>query len=256
MELRGENMDAGKVSAEVNMEENMEDKILEGPEAIGICIDEEMGTGIVEAISNYQLAEFAKEYEKLMLVYENGIKQIVTKFEILNNEYKAMGDRNPIESIKSRLKSPKSIYVKLRRKGLPVTARTLSENLSDIAGVRVICSYISDIYNLRDMLLCHKDIRLIREKDYIKNPKSNGYRSLHLIVETTLCMSDGEYPVKVEIQLRTIAMDFWASLEHEIRYKSSDDIPEMIQDDLHECAEIIAMTDRRMERIRKQVDML
>ena len=209
-----------------------------------------------EQYREYQLLDFAKEYSRLMLLYESGIRQIVTKFEILNNEYKAVGVRNPIESIKSRLKTPNSISAKLRRKELPLTASSIRENIHDVAGVRIICSYVSDIYALRDMLLCNKDVRLIREKDYIKNPKPNGYRSLHLVVETMLCMSSGDYPVRVEIQFRTIAMDFWASLEHEIRYKSSDSIPQNVQEDLTECAEIIALTDKRMERIRKQVDNL
>lgn len=211
---------------------------------------------VTELVTQYKLMDMAKEFQHLMLVYDNGLKQIVTKFEILSNEYKTIGDRNPIESIESRLKSPESIYKKMQKKGLPITAKTLQENLHDIAGVRVICSYISDIYTLRDMLLCHSDIKLIKEKDYIKNPKPNGYRSLHLVIETTICMSNGEFPVQVEIQLRTMAMDFWASLEHEIRYKSTNQIPPEIQEDLLECAETIAMTDRRMERIRKQVDRI
>lgn len=207
-------------------------------------------------VNSQQMSDFVKNYRQLMMIYENGIKQIVTKFEIINNEYRASGDRNPIETIKSRLKAPESIYAKLARKGLPATAKNVQENLFDIAGVRVICSYISDIYMLRDMLLCHKDIRLLREKDYIKNPKPNGYQSLHLVVECILYMAGREYPVNVEIQLRTNAMDCWASLEHELRYKAEQEIPEYISQDLVECAEIISLVDRRMERIYHQIETL
>ena len=203
-----------------------------------------------------QMVDFAKTYRQMMLIYESGIKQIVTKFEILNNEYRAIGNRNPIESIQSRLKTPESIYAKLAKKGVPVTAQNVREHLFDVAGVRVICSYVSDIYTLRDMLLCHKDIQLVREKDYISCPKPNGYRSLHLVVQCMLCMADQEYPVNVEIQLRTIAMDFWASLEHELRYKAGKKMPDDISQDLLECAEIISLTDRRMERIYHRIETL
>lgn len=198
--------------------------------------------------------DMAKEYKKMMLIYDSGIKKITTKFEILNNESHSYGNHNPIKSIQSRLKSPESITAKLNRKGLPITVSSIQANLHDVAGIRVICSYISDIYALRDMLLCQKDVRLLIEKDYIKSPKPNGYRSLHLVVETDLYLAHGEFPVQVEIQFRTIAMDFWASLEHEIHYKSTNDIPTELQQDLLECAEIISLTDRRMERIRKQAE--
>mgnify|MGYP004471175045 CR=1 FL=1 len=214
----------------------------------------QMGALVAVTENKNTLIDLAKEYEQLMLVYENGAKLIETKFQMLSNEFKAMGDRNPIESIKSRIKSPKSLYAKMKKKGLSVTAQNMRDNIFDIAGVRVICSYISDIYTLRDMLLCHKDIHLLYEKDYIKNPKPNGYRSLHLIVECLMPTASGEYPVCVEIQFRTIAMDFWASLEHEIRYKSKDEIPQDLCQDLCECAEIISLTDRRMERIHRQVE--
>ncbi|MDO4481363.1 MAG: GTP pyrophosphokinase family protein [Bacillota bacterium] len=200
-----------------------------------------------------QIIDFAKQYRQLMMIYESGIKQITTKLEILNEEYKVKGERTPIESIKSRVKSPESIAGKLERKGLEVSIPAISDNLYDVAGVRVICSYISDIYAVRDMLLAQADVKLIKEKDYIKNPKINGYRSLHLVVEIPVYLSSVVYPVKVEIQIRTIAMDFWASLEHNIRYKTIENIPEGVEQELYECAETIAETDRKMEEIAEKI---
>lgn len=200
-----------------------------------------------------QIIDFAKQYRQLMMIYESGIKQITTKLEILNEEYKVKGERTPIESIKSRVKSPESIAGKLERKGLEVSIPAISENLYDVAGVRVVCSYISDIYVVRDMLLAQADVELIKEKDYIRNPKINGYRSLHLVVEIPVYLSSIVYPVKVEIQIRTIAMDFWASLEHNIRYKTVESIPEGVEQELYECAETIAQTDRKMEEIARKI---
>lgn len=200
-----------------------------------------------------ELINFAKQYKQLMMVYESGIKQITTKLEILNKEYKVKGERNPIESVKSRLKSPESIAGKLERKGLDISIPSITENLNDIAGVRVICPYISDIYLVRDMLLAQADVRLISEKDYIENPKINGYRSLHIVVEIPVYLSSSVYPIKVEIQIRTIAMDFWASLEHQIRYKTSEHIPAGVEDELFECAQTIAQTDKKMEAIAQKI---
>ena len=200
-----------------------------------------------------QIIDFAKQYRQLMMIYESGIKQITTKLEILNEEYKVKGERTPIESIKSRVKSPESIAGKLERKGLEVSIPAISENLYDVAGVRVVCSYISDIYVVRDMLLAQADVELIKEKDYIRNPKINGYRSLHLVVEIPVYLSSIVYPVKVEIQIRTIAMDFWASLEHNIRYKTVESIPEGVEQELYECAETIAQTDKKMEEIARKI---
>ena len=203
-----------------------------------------------------QIIDFAKQYRQLMMIYESGIKQITTKLEILNEEYKVKGERTPIESIKSRVKSPESIAGKLERKGLEVSIPAISENLYDVAGVRVVCSYISDIYVVRDMLLAQADVELIKEKDYIRNPKINGYRSLHLIVEIPIFLAREKRFMRVEVQLRTIAMDFWASLEHKVRYKK--DIPqEQAQDiarQLQECAETVAQTDEKMLGIRRQIE--
>ena len=193
--------------------------------------------------------KMAFEFQQIMMVYESAIKQIETKLDILNKENKVSGRRNPIETVKSRVKSPQSIAGKLEKRNLPVTFDSMVDNLHDIAGVRVICPYISDIYSVRDMLLKQPDITLLEEKDYIKNPKESGYRSLHLVIEVPVYLSQATHNVKVEIQLRTIAMDFWACLEHELHYKTTTNVPESIRRELFRVAETIAMTDREMEEI-------
>lgn len=198
----------------------------------------------------------AFQYQQIMMIYESAIKQIETKLEILNKENKVMGRRNPIETVKSRVKSPESIAHKLEKKNLPVTFDSMMENLSDVAGVRVICPYISDIYTVRDILLKQPDIVLLEENDYIASPKKTGYRSLHLIIQTPIYLSHTSHDVKVEIQMRTIAMDFWASLEHELRYKTSSTIPESVRRELFRAAETIAMTDRQMEEIAIELQNL
>ena len=193
--------------------------------------------------------KMAFEFQQIMMVYESAIKQIETKLDILNKENKVSGRRNPIETVKSRVKTPQSIAGKLEKRHLPVTFESMVENLHDIAGVRVICPYISDIYSVRDMLLKQPDITLLEEKDYIKNPKESGYRSLHLVIQVPVYLSTTTHHVKVEIQLRTIAMDFWACLEHELHYKTTTNVPESIRRELFRVAETIAMTDREMEEI-------
>ena len=179
-----------------------------------------------------------------------------TKLDILNKENKVSRKRNPIETIKSRIKSPDSIAKKLEKKHLPVTFESMMTNLNDIAGVRVICPYISDIYSVREMLLKQPDITLIHESDYISEPKQSGYRSLHLVIEVPVYLSKTEHNVRVEIQLRTIAMDFWASLEHELHYKNDADVPDSIRRELFRVAETIAMTDREMEEIALELQAL
>ena len=200
--------------------------------------------------------KMAFEYQQIMMIYESAIKQIETKLDILNKENKVSGRRNPIETVKSRIKSPQSIAGKLEKRHLPVTFDSMIENLHDIAGVRVICPYISDIYSVRDMLLKQPDITLLEEKDYIKNPKESGYRSLHLVIEIPVYLSESTHNVKVEIQLRTIAMDFWASLEHELHYKTNTRVPESVRRELFRVAETIAMTDREMEEIAIELQNL
>ena len=194
---------------------------------------------------------YAQPYRELMSYYRCAMMEVETKFNVLNEELSLQYDRNPIETIKTRLKSPESIVEKLQRRGYPLTVESIEENLNDIAGVRVICSFPSDIYQLADALLKQDDIRLIERKDYIKNPKPNGYCSLHLIVETPIFLHDQKRLMRVEVQFRTISMDWWASLEHKIRYKK--DLPEMenVNRELFECAEISARLDARMEKLQR-----
>ena len=200
--------------------------------------------------------KMAFQFQQIMMIYESAIKQIETKLEILNKESSVNRTRNPISTVKSRIKSPESIAKKLEKKGLPVNFDSMMENLNDIAGVRVICPYISDIYSVRDMLLKQPDLTLIRQNDYIDKPKESGYRSLHLVMEIPVYLSKTEHNVRVEIQLRTIAMDFWASLEHQLRYKNSAKVPDSVRRELFRVAETIAMTDREMEEIAIELQAL
>ena len=195
------------------------------------------------------LRDYAMPYRELMAYYRCAMMEVETKFDVLNEELSLLYDRNPIESIKSRLKSPESIMDKAARKGVPLTVSAIEENLNDIAGIRVICSFPSDIYMLAEALLRQDDVTLVEKKDYIANPKPNGYRSLHLIVETPIFLEREKRPVKVEVQLRTISMDWWASLEHKIRYKKDVPDPAQIEKELFECAEMGAVLDERMEKI-------
>lgn len=196
-------------------------------------------------------------FKQLMSYYRCAIMEIETKFRVLDVQLSLNRENNPIESIKTRLKSPESIFEKLQRRNLPMTLSAIEENLNDIAGVRVICSFPEDIYSLADALLRQDDITLIERKDYIQNPKPNGYRSLHLIVEVPIFLRNETRRMRVEVQLRTIAMDFWASLEHKLRYKKgledSEDYQE-ISRQLKNCAEMSAMLDRLMENIRGQIE--
>lgn len=205
---------------------------------------------------NQEVYNKAIEFQQIIMLYEGAVKEITTKLEILNREYKVSGRRNPIETIKSRIKSPESIAGKLTKKNLPITFESMVENLDDIAGVRVICPYICDIYTIRDMLLKQPDIVKIEEKDYIKDPKESGYRSLHLVIEIPIYLSQSKKNVRVEIQLRTIAMDFWASLEHELRYKTTTTVNESIRRELRHAAQSIAMIDKEMEEIAVELQAL
>ena len=193
---------------------------------------------------------------ELMAYYRCAIMEVETKFNVLDEEFSLKYDRNPIESIKSRLKSPESLVRKLKNKNLPFSVEGIQENIKDVAGVRVICSFPEDIYMLADCLLSQDDITLIEKKDYIKEPKKSGYRSLHLIIEVPIFLKNGKKNIKVEVQLRTIAMDFWASLEHKLRYKKNinEDEIELLEKELIECSEISAALDRRMEEIRNRIE--
>ena len=195
----------------------------------------------------------ALEFQQLLMLYESGIKQITTKFEILEDEFESKHQRNPISTISSRIKDPLSIAEKLQRKGLDLTIDNMVNRLHDIAGIRVTCPFVSDVYHVMQMLLNQEDIKLIKMKDYIKEPKSNGYRSLHVIVKVGVYFSDQKREIPVEIQIRTIAMDFWASLEHKIYYKFEGHAPEYISHDLQECSKIVSELDERMLQLNEAI---
>lgn len=211
---------------------------------------------LVKQLSNSQIKnkvqDYTMPYRELMSYYRCAMMEVETKFNVLNEELSLMYDRNPIESVKSRLKSPESIVDKAVRKEIPLTPESIEENLYDIAGIRVICSFPGDIYMLADALLRQDDITLIERKDYIKSPKSNGYRSLHLIVELPIFLHNRTRRMKVEVQLRTMSMDWWASLEHKIRYKKNISDDGHIAEELLHCAEMGAALDQRMESVYRE----
>lgn len=203
-----------------------------------------------------QLFGHVKEFEELMMIYNCAIREVKTKLEVLNEELSVRYNRNPIEFIKARLKKPTSIVKKLEKNGYEVSLESVLENLNDVAGVRVVCYFIDDIYDVARWLAKQDDIKLLHVKDYIRHPKQNGYRSLHMIVEIPVFFSEEKRRVRVEVQIRTIAMDFWASLEHQLRYKKDMETlkdPEKIGKELKECADVIADTDIRMQNIREKI---
>ena len=222
---------------------------------------EQMG---LSGLSNEQILALAEQgsyfvdnlvqYQELMMMYSCAIREIRTKLEVLNADLSVRYKRNPIEFMSYRIKKPASLIAKMRRKGIPVRVDAIEANISDVAGIRVVCSFIDDIYEIASMLTKQDDITLIETKDYIKTPKKNGYRSLHLILEVPVFFSDQTRVMRVEVQIRTIAMDFWASLEHQLKYKHSIPNEEEIVAELTECAETIAATDRRMMEIRDRID--
>ncbi len=195
----------------------------------------------------------ATPFKELMAYYRSAIMEVETKFRVLNEELSLEYDRNPIETIKTRLKSVESIIEKLSRKNLAISVDNIEQHLSDVAGVRIICGFPSDIYSLAEAFLRQDDIKLLQTKDYMANPKPNGYRSLHLIIEIPIFLHKEKKLMKVEVQFRTISMDWWASLEHKIRYKKSVNINEEISAELRECAEIAANLDKRMEDIENRI---
>ena len=200
------------------------------------------------------MREASFPYRKLMAYYTCAMMEVETKLNVLNEEFSLQYDRNPISSIKTRLKSFDSIIEKLQRKGLPMDDfDVIEQSLNDIAGVRVICSFPEDVYMLAEALLKQDDIRLLERKDYIASPKANGYRSLHLIVEVPIFLAQEKRLMKVEVQLRTIAMDFWASLEHQLKYKKELENTEELTRELLECAEVSAALDAKMEEIRTRI---
>ena len=194
-----------------------------------------------------------RPFDLLMSYYQCAVMEIETKFRVLNQEYSLEYDKNPIEGIKTRIKSYDSIVRKIRRKNIPMSLTAIEENIKDIAGVRVICSFPEDIYELADSFLRQDDIVLIEKKDYIKNPKPSGYRSLHLIVQVPIFLQKNKKMVNVEVQFRTIAMDFWASLEHKIYYKFEGNAPEYISRELKECADMVSALDDKMLSLNEAI---
>ena len=222
----------------------MRNNELRGPAAIEL--------DIIPADTEH-LFQDAAYYQKAMMRYHCAILEMRTKLDVLSKDLAIRYRRNPIEFIESRLKKPSSIASKLRRNGYDVTVDSMISNLSDIAGIRVLCAYIDDIYEIARMLARQQDVRIINVKDYIKHPKDNGYRSYHMIVEIPVCFSDEVRPVRCEIQIRTIAMDFWATLDHDMQYKKEVEDAEEIMRELRECADIIHNTDEKMMRLRERI---
>ena len=193
------------------------------------------------------------QWKSVMFLYDSALKEINTKIEILNNEFVHIYNYNPIEHIKSRLKTPDSIVKKLKRYGFEVTIDNMGEKLSDIAGIRIICSFTSDIYQIAEMITKQSDVTVLYVKDYIKNPKPNGYKSYHMVVTIPIYLTDGPVDTKVEIQIRTIAMDFWASLEHKIYYKFEGNAPAYLQQELKACADVVNMLDVKMFSLNQAI---
>lgn len=197
----------------------------------------------------------AKQFQEVMMMYTCAIREVKTKLEVLNDELSVRNKRNPIEVIKSRVKKPMSIIEKLQRRGLEPSLESMVEYLDDVAGIRVICTYVDDIYAVAKMLARQDDVKVLAIKDYIKNPKPNGYRSYHMIVEIPVFFSDRKQCMRVEVQIRTIAMDFWASLDHQLKYKKVIPEADAISLELKECADVIAQTDQKMLEIRKKIEV-
>ena len=213
------------------------------------CLSEVLSMDNPEFILN-QIEPFME----LMMKYRCALMEVETKLKVLNEEFAMEHNRNPFEAIKSRIKTPGSILEKMRRRGYEISVESIEKNLNDIAGIRVICSFQDDIYAIARMLTQQDDIILIEEKDYIKNPKPNGYRSLHLILDIPIFLAEEKKHMRVEVQFRTIAMDFWASLEHKLKYKKNVDNPTTIMEELKECADVISETDLRMQDIRDRIE--
>ncbi len=225
--------------------------------SLGIDMENELQKSFPERlvvdVGAQEALQKINNFQSVMMMYNCAIKEVRTKFEVLNDELSASSNRNPIEMIKSRVKKPESIVNKLLRRNLPVDIGSIMENLNDVAGVRVICSFINDIYKIAQMFSGQDDITVLEVKDYIQNPKPNGYRSYHMIVEVPVFFSSVKQNIKVEVQLRTIAMDFWASLEHTMKYKKDVQNAEKIALELKECADLITEADFRMQEINNKI---
>ena len=210
----------------------------------------------VTLIDNTLRLEDANKFKNIMILYSSALKELETKISIINDEFKYIHNYNPIEHVKSRIKSIDSIAKKLEKKGLEFTYSNIVEQINDIAGIRIICSFIPDIYSIVDMIDNCPDIEILEKKDYIKNPKKSGYTSYHLIVSVPITFSTGLVYVKAEIQIRTMAMDFWASLEHKISYKFEGNVPNSVNKDLKDCAKMINKLDNKMLSLNETVNTL
>lgn len=195
------------------------------------------------------MLDMDREYRMLMYIHEAAVEKVTAQLNILKGEFQFSNDRNPISSISSRIKSRESIIYKMKKKGLPMTVSALVNNIHDIAGVRVVCPFIEDVYYVARMLVKQHDVEVIEVKDYIREPKENGYRSLHVIITVEVDFAEASRKVPVEIQIRTIAMDFWASTEHQLRYKKDKEFTQEVQDKLKNCADIMAKADQQMQEI-------
>lgn len=200
-----------------------------------------------------KFSEGVTSWETVIFLYNSALKEVGTKVDILNDEFRHVHKYNPIEYVKSRIKSPESIVKKLKRHGYESTIDNMVKHINDIAGIRVVCSFTSDIYRLAEMIGRQNDLTVVSIKDYIKNPKESGYKSYHMLVTVPIFLTDGVVDTKVEIQIRTIAMDFWASLEHKIYYKFEGNAPEYISRDLQECAGIVSMLDAKMLSLNEAI---
>ena len=211
----------------------------------------------IKNIDKEKLSAFyggAHEYLVMLNLYDSAVRLLKLKFEVLNNEFKVLYERNPIHHIDSRLKSPESMIAKLKKKGCEISIDSARKNVNDIAGVRVVCNYIDDVYSVAEMLMRQTDLEIVKVQDYIKTPNYNGYRSLHLDIKVPVYLSDRTEYVVAEVQIRTIAMDFWASLEHDIRYKADKSkLPVGINEEMLECSDKIADIDRQMQDMYKRI---
>lgn len=230
-----------------NLKNNEED------DAVILKVDMEEEDLLLPQANDY--LDMEKQYKQIMFFYESGIKQLLVKLDILNKEFQFCNDRNPIENVKSRIKSQESILKKMEKQGLPLTVSCMMNNIRDIAGIRVICPFITDVYQVARLLISQSDVELLQIKDYIREPKENGYRSLHMIVAVDVKFSDRKRRVPVEIQLRTIAMNFWASTEHQLRYKKERTFTEEMHCQLKECADIMAKADEKMQKLAENLNV-
>ncbi len=231
------------------------DKSKEQSEVYSEDTENEYEAGGVFLPQTVDYLDIDRQYRQLMFIHEAAIEQVTAKLNILQGEFQFSNDRNPISTIQSRIKSKDSILYKMKKKGLPLTVSALLNNIHDIAGVRVICPFIEDVYYVARMLTRQPDIEIIEVKDYIREPKENGYRSLHLIVRDHVIFSNTSRDVPVEIQIRTIAMDFWASTEHQLRYKKETSFTQKAQDKLKHCADLMAEADREIQELAGDFDL-